>query len=124
MKTRFFHLMPAAGVLALCAAAFAAEPASVPSNETSPEAMIAPGEVTLHFNGAQRVFQSGRGGIDVIEADGTLEHFHPELYQTINGKRKTVRYRYHVIDSNHVELKAVHPDESAPIEVAPHRTNS
>ncbi len=121
MKIQFFHLIPAVGVLALSAAAFAADPA-VPHDAASAPASAS--TITLNFRDAARVTQNGHGGLDVIAPDGGITHYQPQLYQVINGKRKLVHYRSHVIDGHRVELKAVNSDASAPLEVAPLRTNS
>ncbi|HWD99876.1 MAG TPA: hypothetical protein VG345_12590, partial [Bryobacteraceae bacterium] len=118
-----FRSMAAAGILAFCANAYAADPASIPRQETPPAiASSEPGRsVMLHFDGSERISVDGSGRLEVIHGDFTIRRYRPALFQTIDGKRKTVRYSYHVVDSDHVQLKPIHPDPSAPVELAPVR---
>jgi hypothetical protein len=123
MKNSFFCSLAAAGVLALCTTGYAAKAASLPRhNGARVVAAAPPGEnLLLHFQGAERIFIDGSGRLEVTDTEGTIRRYRPALSQVIDGKRKTVTYTVHVIDRDHVELKAVHPDPSAPVELAPVR---
>lgn len=114
MKKSFFCLLTAAGVLALCTTGYAASMAVV--------AAAPPGEtLVLHFQGSERIQIDGAGRLEVLAADGGVRRYRPDVFQTIDGKRKTVTFSVHVIDRDHVELKAIHPNPSAPLELAPVR---
>jgi hypothetical protein len=120
-NSSFFCSLTAAGVLALFATGYAASAASLPRhNDARVIATAPPGEkVVLHFQGAERIFADGDGRLEVMHADGAIRRYRPTLFQMIAGKRKTVTYSWHVINADHVELKAIHPDPSAPLELAP-----
>jgi hypothetical protein len=119
----FFRSLATAGVLAFCANVYAADPASIPRQEAPASiASSQPGQsVTLHFEGSERISIDGSGRLEVIQADNTVRRYRPALFQTVDGERKIVRYSYHVVDSDHVELKPIHPDPSTPLELAPVR---
>jgi hypothetical protein len=120
----FLRSTVAAGVLAICANAYAADPASIPRHEMAPLAIAtaAPGQsVTLHFDGAERISIDGGGRLEIIHADGTIRRYRPALFQTVDGKRRNVPFSYHVLDGDHVQLKPIHPDSSTPLELAPVR---
>jgi hypothetical protein len=123
MKYSFFPSMAAAGILALGVNAYAADPASIPERGAPPAiASSEPGQsLTLHFEGSERISVDGSGRLEVIHGDSTIRRYRPALFQTIDGKRKIVRYSYHVVDGDHVQLKPIHPDPSAPLELAPVR---
>ena len=125
MKT-LFRLIPATGILTLCVTAFAADPASIPPRDAASAASTPSSSITLHFPGAQRISADSVGGLEIIRKDGTLRRYRPELFQVVGGKRREVRFTYHVVDRDHVELRAVHTDPSAPLQVEPAhaRTNS
>jgi len=116
MKNSLFCSLIAAGVLALCSTGYAASAANLPRHS----APAAPGDkVVLHFQRAARISMDGSGRLEVIDSDGMIRRYRPALFQTIDGKRKIVTYSCHVVDADHVELTAVHPDPSAPLELAP-----
>jgi hypothetical protein len=121
MKNSLFCSLAAAGVLALCTTGYAANAANLPRhNTTRVIATTAPGEtLVLHFQRATRISMDGSGRLEVIDADGMIRRYRPALFQTVDGKRKIVPYSCHIVDGDHVELKAVHPDPSAPVELAP-----
>ena len=119
----FFRSIAAAGILAFCANVYAADPSSIPGHGTPPAVDSSePGRsLTLHFEGAERISIDGGGRLEVIHGDSTILRYRPALFQTIDGKRKIVRYSYHVVDGDHVQLKPVHADPSATLELAPVR---
>jgi len=122
MKNSFFCSLTAAGVLALCTTGYAANAANLPRHNAAVIATAGPGEkVVLHFQRAARISLDGNGRLEVVDTDGMIRRYRPALFQTIDGKRKIVTYSCHVLDADHVELKAVHPDPSAPLELAPVR---
>jgi hypothetical protein len=120
-KSSFFYSLMAAGVLALCGTGYTASAANLPRhNAARAIATASPGEkVVLHFQGAERIFTDGSGRLEVLDSDGAIRRYRPTLFQTIDGKRKNVTFFCHIVDRDHVELKAVHPDPSAPVELAP-----
>jgi hypothetical protein len=120
-NSSFFCSLTAVGVLALCTTGYAADAANLPRHNAAPVIATAPpGEkVVLHFQGAERIFTDGSGRLEVLDADGAIRRYRPALFQTVDGKRKNVTFSCHVVDRDHVELKAVHPDPSAPLELAP-----
>ena len=120
MKNSLFCSLIAAGVLALFATGYSANAASLPRHNTAVIATAAPGEkVVLHFQRAARISMDGNGRLEVVDTDGMIRRYRPALFQTVDGKRKIVAYSCHIVDGDHVELKAVHPDPSAPVELAP-----
>jgi hypothetical protein len=123
MKNSLFCSMTATGVLAvlaLCTPGYAADVTSARHSAAPAIAAAAPGErVVLHFEGAERISMDGSGRLEVLEADGAIRRYRPALFQTIDGKHRIVTYSCHVVDHDHVELKAVHPNPSAPVELAP-----
>jgi hypothetical protein len=121
--SNFFRSLTAAGILALGVNAYAADPASIPRQEGAPAiASSEPGQsLTLHFEGSERISIDGSGRLEVIHGDNTIRRYRPALFQTIDGKRKIVRFSYHVVDGDHVQLNPIHPDPSAPVELAPVR---
>jgi|SRR5579884_1177914 len=122
-NSSFSRSLMTAGVLALCATGYAASAANLPRHNAAPViATAAPGEkIVLHFQGAERIFADGSGRLEVVDADGAIRRYRPDLFQIIDGKRKAVVFTCHVIDAAHVELKAIHPDPSVPLELAPVR---
>jgi hypothetical protein len=120
-NSSFFRSLTAVGVLALCTTGYAANVDSRQRHNAAPTiATAAPGEkVVLHFQGSERIFTDGSGRLEVLSADGGIRRYRPTLFQMIDGKRKTVAFSCRVIDAEHVELTAVHPDPSAPLELAP-----
>jgi hypothetical protein len=120
-NSTLFCSMAAAGILALCNTGYAADAANLPRRNAAPAVtMAAPGEkLVLHFRGAERIFMDGSGRLEVTNADGAVLRYRPAMFQIIGGKRKTVTFSCHVIDADHVELKAIHPDPAAPLELAP-----
>ena len=121
MKNNLFCSLTAAGVLALFATGYAANAANLPRHHTATViATAAPDEkLVLHFERAARISMDGSGRLEVIDTDGMIRRYRPSLFQIIDGKRKVVAYSCHVVGADHVELKAVHPDPSAPLELAP-----
>ena len=121
MKNSLFCSLTAAGVMALCTTAYAASAANLPRHSVAAAiATAAPGDkVILHFQHAARISLDGSGRLEVMDADGMIRRYRPSLFQIIDGKRKVVAYSCHVVDADHVELKAVHPDPSSPLELAP-----
>jgi len=120
MKNSFFYSLAAVGVLALCTTGYAADLATPRHGSAPAIATAAPGEkVVLHFQGAERIFMDGSGRLEVLEADGAILRYRPSLFQMIDGKHRIVTYSCHVVDHDHVELKAIHPNPSAPVELAP-----
>jgi hypothetical protein len=77
------------------------------------------GSVELHFAGAERVSQNGKGGLDVFKADGSVWHYRPNVYQVVNGKRRSVLPNYHIVDRDRVELQMKNADPSAAVVVNP-----
>jgi hypothetical protein len=80
-------------------------------------ALAATNSVELHFSGAERVTTNATGGLDIVKADGSLMHYHPKVYQTINGKRHDMIPGYHIVDKDRVELLLQDADPAAPIVV-------
>jgi hypothetical protein len=72
----------------------------------------------LHFAGAERVTQNAKGGVDVIKGDGSIEHFRPEVYQIVNGKRKAVLPAFHIVSKDRVELELRNVDPAAEVVLA------
>jgi hypothetical protein len=120
-NSTLFCSLATAGILALCNTGYAADAANLPRRDAAQViATASPGEkVVLHFQGAERIFRDGSGRLEVMNADGAILRYRPALFQIVGGKRKIVTFSCHVIDSDHVELKAIHPDPSAPLELAP-----
>lgn len=120
-NSSFFYSLMTVGVLAVCATGYTANAASLPrQNAARVIATAPPGEnVVLHFKGAEMIFVDGSGRLEVHTADGAVRRYRPTLFQTIDGKRKTVTFSFHIVDAEHVELKAIHPNPSAPLELAP-----
>ena len=123
MKNSLFYSFAATGllaVLALCTTAYAADVVNPRHSAAPATATAAPGDkVVLHFQGAERISMDGSGRLEVLEADGAILRYRPALFQTIEGKHRVVTYSCHVVDHDHVELKAIHPNPSAPVELAP-----
>jgi hypothetical protein len=80
-----------------------------------------PSELQLHFKGAERVTFNLTGGLDIINANGSVWHYKPEVYQVVNGKRRAVVVGYHVVDKDHVSLKVRDFDPSTALVVGPVR---
>jgi len=79
-----------------------------------------PSAVELHFAGAERVTFGGvSGDLDILGRDGHLWHYHPNAYQTVNGKRKPVVVGYQFVGNDRVTLKIKHYDPSVPVVVTP-----
>lgn len=130
-NSSFFGSIAILGMVAFSATALAAGPDNAPRHGAASScASTAPApqaSVTLHFAGAERISIDGSGGLEILRADGNLRHYRPALYQNLDGKRAAVHFSYHVVDSEHVQLKAVHADPTVPLEMSPlgrGRTNS
>ncbi|HKD08341.1 MAG TPA: hypothetical protein VKB79_20740 [Bryobacteraceae bacterium] len=79
-----------------------------------------PSAVQLHFDGAERVtFGAVTGDLDIFGRDGSVRHYHPRAYQTVNGKRKPVVVGYEFVGTDRVTLKIQHYDPSAPVVITP-----
>ncbi len=78
-----------------------------------------PSSVQLHFAGAQRIFVSGTGELEIVNTDGHAWRYRPEVYQIVNGKRKGVTVGFSFLGRDRVALKVSRYDPSEPLIVTP-----
>ncbi len=79
-----------------------------------------PSSVQLHFADAERIGYSGTGSLEIVSKDGHAWHYRPQVYQVVNGKRKTLTVTFSFIGHDRVGLKVLgNYDPSAPLVVTP-----
>lgn len=83
------------------------------------EAGTDPSTLELRFPGAQKVTFENVGTLLVINHDGSLWRYKPEVYQVVNGKRKPVLFGFHFVGNDRVSLKVQKLNPSAPLVVGP-----
>ena len=130
MKKRILITVTASAILALtmvgsavAGPGFAYEPRDNKSHDNLRSLIIEPGSdpssVQLHFAGADRVTLSLSGSLEVVNSDGHIWHYRPDVYQIVNGKQKTVSVTFGVLGKDRVALHVSKFDPSAPLIVTP-----
>ncbi len=83
------------------------------------EAGTDPSSVEIHFANAQRVSNAFGGGVEVVSKDGSLWHYRPHVYQTVNGKEREIAASFKVVDKDRVSLVVGKIDPTVPLVVSP-----
>ena len=78
-----------------------------------------PSSVQLHFAGAQRVRYSGTGELEIVNTDGHMWRYHPEVYQIVNGKRRLITVGFSFVGRDRVTLRLTKYDAAEPLIVSP-----
>jgi hypothetical protein len=76
-------------------------------------------DVELHFKGADRIRVTLNGTLEIVNRDGHVWYYRPDVYQTIGGKQKSVETRVGYIDKDRVTLRLGKVDPTAPVVVSP-----
>lgn len=75
--------------------------------------------VQLHFKGADRIHIDLSGALEIVNSDGHVWHYRPDVYQVAGGRQKSVSVRIESIDKDRVVLQIGKRDASARIVVNP-----
>jgi hypothetical protein len=128
MNKRFFISVTGYAVLALAMAGSAAAGSSLVSRDhvhgvSARNLVIEPGtdpsSVQLHFAGAERVSYVFSGTLEIMNSDGEVWRYRPQVYQVVNGRQKTVPVSFSFIGRDRVSLHVSRFDASAPLIVSP-----
>jgi hypothetical protein len=75
--------------------------------------------IKIHFNGVDQVSLTSQGDLALKIGDSKFSQLAPEIYQTVNGVRKTVSGGYKLLDDRTVAFAVGGYDHSLPLVIDP-----
>jgi hypothetical protein len=78
-----------------------------------------PSVLELRFAGADRINVESVGTLLIVNKDGSVWRYKPDVYQLVDGKRKSKIFAFHFIGKDRVSLKIEKLNPSAPVVVGP-----
>lgn len=78
-----------------------------------------PGLIHLHFDGARDLKLDKRGDLVIRTEDGELAFHKPEVYQRVNGARRSIRGRFSLLAGNSAGFVLGHFDSQKPLIIDP-----